>query len=227
LRLSILPTLALLFSPFLFSVLPAGATTLTYSSYAQWNSNVTGGTELDFTGVNSSGNYSTAAGKTLVPVKGAALPFVFTGPISTNNYYLVGGTFGSMNVTSLLGPTGGSGSLLVTLPTGGQNAVLLAVGTTGAATSATITLSDSQVFTVSTTPNSYQFFGLSISHNIDWLTVSTSSQAVISDFYFGTSKLTQDPPPSAAPESASLYLIAGGLLSLFGGRRRFSKLLFA
>ncbi len=220
------PAYALLPLACLLPVFHAGATTLTWSTYAGWSSNVTGAIELNFNTVNgTSGSYSTAAGKTLNPLSGPALPFLFTGPY-TGGYQLTGGEYGKYNALSLYGPTAGKGNITVNLPSGGENAVLLGLGSTGTATSITVALSDGESFNVPVTANAYEFLGMSISHDINWLTVSASSQPVVNDFYFGTSQLAQDGTGGAAgapvaAEGATLYLIGGGLLSLAGTRRKF------
>lgn len=126
---------------------------------------------------------------------------------------------------SLFGPSGGAGNITVALPTGGENAVLLGLGTVGTAPSMTISLSDSETFTVATTSGSYEFLGISLSHDISWLTVSSSSQTVVNDFFFGTSKLTQDAPTaqnsSVSPEGSTFSLLGGSLLLLLGVGRKF------
>ncbi len=227
------PAYALLPLALMLPIFHAGATTLTWSTYSAWNSNVTGAIELNFNTINgTSGNYSTASGKTLNPVSGPALPFIFTGPY-TGGYQLTGGEYGNSNIVSLYGPTAGKGNITVTLPSGGENAILLGLGTTGSATSITVALSDGESFNVAATSNSLEFLGLSISHDINWLTISASSEPIVNDFFFASSKLAQDGPsgpPSGPPaaEGATLYLIGGGLLSLVGGRGRFfAKILAA
>ena len=216
--------LAVLFLGSLLSIGQATATTVTWSTYTSWNSNVTGGTELNFNAVSNSGTYSTAAGKTLVPLSGPAVPFVFTGPY-TGGYQLTGYEYTSRQIISLAGPTGGNGTITITLPSGGENAILLGLGTVGSAPSLTIVLSDGESFNVAATAGSTEFLGLSISHDINSLTISSSSQAVLDDFYFGASKLAQDgnPPVGQTPvvaEGSTLSLLGGGLLIFFAFRRK-------
>ncbi len=217
---------ALLSFALFFPVVRANATTMTWSTYSAWNSNVTGASELNFSSINgTSGNYSTAAGKTLTPLSGPSLGFVFTGPYS-GGYQLTGGEYGGGNAISLLGPTGGKGDITVTLSSGGENAILLGLGSIGSANTITVALSDGESFNVGASPNAYEFLGLSVSHDINWLTISASSEPVVNDFFYASSKLAQDggpsnPPASPAAEGATLYLLGGGLLSLLGGRGRF------
>ncbi len=223
--------IAFLSLAFLLPVAHAGATTLTWSSYTTWTQNVTGSTELNMGLINTaSGTYNTSAGKTLTPMSGPALPFVFTGP-DGSGFQLTGGTYGRGNAASLFGASDGVGNITVTLPTGGENAILLGLGTTGNAPSMTVTLSDSETFTVTATSGAYEFLGISLSHDISWLTISSSSQTVVNDFYFGSSKLTQDAPgsqtPSVSPEGSTFSLLGGSLLLFLGLRRKFIPLSIA
>ncbi len=201
----------------------AHATTMSYSTYPAWSQNVTSPIELNFTAISTSGNYSNSTGKSLVPMSGTAYPFIFTGPTGSG-YQLSGGAYGSHSYTSLFGPSGGLGDIQINLPGSGENALLIGLGSTGAASSLTVALSDGETFSVAASPNAVEFLGLSISHDITSLTVSAASQPVINDFYFANSKLAQDsnqnPPQSPAIEGSTLSLIGGGLLSLFGARRR-------
>jgi len=204
---------------------PARATTLTYSVYAQWLANVTGATELNFNALSLNASYNTSAGKTLQPLAGSSLPFVFTGPTASGAYQLTADDFGPRNSLSLFGSASGSGSITVTMPTGGVNALLLGLGTTGSGGPITIRLSDGETFSVSAAPNTYAFLGLSISHNINWLTVSSPDRPNLNDFYFATSQLTQDSltqnqTQTPASQCATFLLVSGSLLSLFGARRR-------
>ena len=205
----------------------AASTTLTYSSFSTWKTDVSNPVELDFTKINPNSSYSTAAGKTLTPANNPALAFVFTG-IYGGGYQLTGGRYTSSNIVSLFGPTSGPGSIKITMPAGGENAVFLGLGSTGNASNIAITLSDGQIFNVAASPNTSQLFGLSLSHNIDWLTLSTSTTIVSGDFLFAQSKLSQDPaiaPVAPAFEGSTFSLLGGGMLSLLGFRfkARFRK----
>ena len=102
----------------------------------------------------------------------------------------------------------------------GQNAILLGLAAQPNA-GLTVTLSDQQTFSVSG-----GLFGIALSHNITWLTISTAngSQPVLDDFFFGNSNLTQDPINQAqSAEAATFLLIGGGLLIILGGRRKFAR----
>ncbi len=209
-------------------MLPAGvmkATTVTYSTYQSWNGAVSNPIELNFTAISSSASYSTSTGITLSPMSGASLPFVFTGP-STAGYQLTGGTFTSRNIVSLYGPSNGTGTIMVNLPSGGENAILLALGATNNATSMTVSLSDGTSYNVTPVANTSTFFGVSISHDVTWLSIGAPSQPLIDDFFFANSKLIQDAATSSAQptptafEGSTFSLIGGGLLSFIGFRRK-------
>lgn len=197
------------------------ATTITTTSYTVWKTNLTGSPiELDFTKIKTT-SYSTSSGITLPPLQGPVLSFVVTGPDKTG-YSLTGGFYGS--TVSLFGASDGAGYVRVDLPGSGENAVLLGVATQPSA-SLTVTLSDLQTFTVSN-----GLFGLALSHNISWLTISTvtGSQPVLDDFFFGSSNLAQDQiNQSQSVEGATALMIGGGLLILFGARRKFIQRLLA
>ncbi|HLH03408.1 MAG TPA: hypothetical protein VKX25_11595 [Bryobacteraceae bacterium] len=202
----------------------ARATTLSYSVYSQWLANVTGSTELNFNGLTLYGSYNTSAGKTLQPLTGTALPFVFTGPTLSGAYQLTANDFGPYNALSFFGPANGNGTITIAMPTGGVNAVFLGLGTTGSSGPITVALSDGETFTVNASPNTYAFLGLSISHTINWITVASPNQPNLNDFFFASSKLTQDPTQTQAQapasECATFFLMGGSLVILAGARRR-------
>ena len=197
------------------------ATTITTTSYSVWKTNLTGNPiELDFTKVKTA-TYNTSSGITLPASQGPALSFVVTGP-DKSGYFLNGGFYGS--TTSLFGASDGTGYIRVDLPGSGENAVLLGLAAQpGAALK--VSLSDLESFTVSN-----GLFGLALSHNITWLTISTvsGSQPVLDDFYFGASNLAQDQGGGAqSAEAATALMIGGGLLILFGAGRKFTQRLAA
>jgi len=197
------------------------ATTISTTSFNSWKTSLTGSPiELNFTKVKNS-TYSTSAGITLVPVSGPALSFVITGPDKTG-YYLNGGSYGS--IVSLFGASDGVGYIRIDLPSSGENAILLGLAAQPTA-GLTVTLSDQETFSASN-----GLLGLSLSHNITWLTIATNSgsQPLLDDFFFGNSNLAQDQASqSQSAEAATGFLIGGGLLVLFGSRRKFVQRLVA
>jgi hypothetical protein len=215
------PAFALISFAFFLPLAQAGATTLTWSSYSAWKSNVTGSIELNFGQIVSGTSYNSNSGITLKPLSGPSLPFLFTGPY-TGGYQLTGGKYA--NAASLFGPSTGSGSITIGLPGAGENALLLGLGSMGSATSITVALSDGESFNVPATAAAVEFLGLSISHDVTWVTVSASSQPVVNDFFFATSQITQDATqteqPAPALEGSTITMLGGGLLSLFGARRK-------
>ncbi len=217
------PVFALISFAFFFPFAHGSATTMQYTGYTAWASNVTNPVELNFASLPNNTNYSTSAGKTMNPATGTQtqLPFVFTGPYTGGNQ-LTTAWYTTHNTVSFYGPTSSTGNITITLPTGGENAFLLGIGSNSAST-ITVALSDGETFSVAGTGNSTQFIGLSISHDVNWVTVASPGQAIVNDFYFGGSKLTQDGGtgnPPAAVEGSTLCLIGGGLLSMVGLRRR-------
>ena len=197
------------------------ATTISTTSFNTWKASLTGSPiELDFTKVKNS-TYNTSAGITLLPLQGPALGFLITGPDKTG-YSLSGGNFGS--VVSLFGAADGVGSIRIDLPSVGENAILLGLAAQPTA-GLTVNLSDQESFAVSN-----GLLGLSLSHTISWLTISTvnGSKPVLDDFYFGVSNLAQDQgAQSQSAEAATAFLIGSGLLILFGARRKFAQRLAA
>jgi hypothetical protein len=196
----------------------ASATTVTANSYSNWLTDVNGTPiELNFSGVQTGKTYSNSSGVTLNPISGTKLPFIFTGPDNTG-YNLAGTTFTQYgrNFIFLEGASDGIGSISIALPTGGENAIYLSLDSTNN-TSLTVKLSDGETFTSPAGP-----FGLALSQDITWLSVSTSSGShpLIDDFFFGTSNLPQQ---TQAFEVATFFLMGTGLLVLAGARRTFAK----
>ena len=201
--------------------LNAGATTVTSTTFNGWKAGLNGAaTEVDFSSVNY-GDYSTSNGISLSAVGSPSTQFVFTGP-DNGAYQLSGAPFGSF--VALQGGSNAGAGINIALPGAGANALLVVVGSTGGPL--TLSLSDGETFSL----GNGGLFGLSLSHPVTsmLLTTTAGSQAVIDDLWFGASALTQDsgpvnnPPadPSPAPEGASLVLVAGGALVLFGAKRK-------
>ena len=215
-------SLAIFFGALIGIAAPAGATTITTTTAlgsSGWVSTITNGSAVDIFGsLQNHQNYSTSTGVSLSA--GSSSPvFVFTGPDNsgwnlTSNTYTSGSSY-----TALYGASDGIGNITATMPSGGVNAVLLEVATSGGS-KITVKLSDGESFTPS--PG---IFGLSISHDISWLTVSTTSgsEPILYDFEYGNSNLTQDQftqAPAPSLEATTMLMIGGGLLILVGGRRK-------
>ena len=218
--------LALSFCSALVLAGSAAATSVTSVSFKSWKTTLTGApTEADFTAVQFT-NYNTAAGLTLSAIGANSLGTTFTGP-DNGNYSLSGTSYNGF--TALAGSADSGAALNVVMPSGGQNAFLIVAGSTGA-TPLTLSLSDGESFAISS-----GLFGIAVSHPVSSfaLTTTAGSQAVIDDFWFGNSALTQDssgpggstPPGDVTPsaEGASLVLMAGGALILFGAWRKFGS----
>jgi hypothetical protein len=192
----------------------AAGTTITSTTFSAWTAGLTGTpTELDFSPIVNGRSYSNATGITLKAIGNSSIGFPITGP-DNGAYKLTGFLYSSHNVQSLEGGTDSTASINVATPAAGDNALFLGLATTNN-TPITLTLSDGETFSSITTA----FFGLSISHPITWLTLSTTtgSAVVVDDFYFGASNLSQD---SAVSEGATMAMCGGGLLVLLGSLRR-------
>lgn len=202
----------------------ATATSITTTTFGSWKAGLTGSpSEADFSKISFT-NYNTASGLTLPTIGNSSQGFVFTGP-DNGGYQMTGISYNSY--TGLAGGSDSGAGLNVAMPGSGVNAFLLSVGSTGG-TPLTLTLSDGEAFAISN-----GLFGISISHPISSLLLTTTagSQAVIDDFWFGSSSLTQDPTNSGgsgsgqgmAPiaEGATSLMMAGGCLLLFGVCRKF------
>jgi hypothetical protein len=197
----------------LLSAGPAVATTMTSTTFSAWTAGLAGTpTELDFSPIVNGKSYNTAAGITLKAIGNASVGFNVTGPDNAV-YKLTGLSYGTHNVQSLQAGTDSTATMNVTTPPAGNNAVFLGLATTNN-TPVTLTLSDGQSFSSITTA----FFGLSISHPITWLTLTTTngSAVILDDFYYGVSNLAQD---SATSEGATMAMCGAGLLILFGAVR--------
>jgi len=200
-------TLLVGFSGMAFKV---AATTITTTSYNTWDTSayITGSTTVvDLTTLQAGINYSNALGYT-------SNGFNFTGP-DGSSYMLSSQTEG--NMTGLLGPSDGVGSIEVTMPGTGDSALFFDANCISCGT-VSLMLSDNETFSLSNGK-----FGLSISHPITWFKVSTTSgyRPFLEYVYFGTSSLPQDTTDvSPANEAATPVLLGGGLVILAGAVRR-------
>src|SRR5579863_919402 len=164
----------LLLSP----AVPGLATTIQSTTYQSWMSEVTGTPTFEDVETLPTGNYSTVAG-----VSDGS--YVFTGPDGLG-WNLHEQTFG--NTTGLYGANDGTGGIQVTLPGSGQSAIYFDANTETSNSlnngALTLTLSDGETFHVSSGQ-----FGLSISHDITWYELTTTSgQAPFLQWaYFGNS----------------------------------------
>lgn len=193
---------------------PAAATTITSTSFNGWKTGLTGTqTELDFSPILSGKNYSNSSGLTLKALGNPSIGFAFTGP-DNGSYSLTGFSYSSQNIQSLKAGSDSTAAMNVATPAAGDNAIFLGLATTNN-TPVTLTLSDGESFSSITAA----FFGLSISHPITWLTLTTTSGSavIVDDFYYGASNLPQDSPTS---EGATMAMCGGGLLILLGSVRR-------
>ncbi len=208
----------------LFTAANASATSVTSTSYSSWKSTISGTpSEANFN-VISFTSYNTASGLTLPTIGNSSVGTIVTGP-DNGSYQMTGISYQSYK--SLAGSTDSGAGLNIALPNGGVNAFLLSVGSTGS-TPLTVALSDGETFSIGS-----GIWGISISHPVSSLLLTTSagSQAVLDDFYYGNSNLTQDAAggsgtsnasgPAPVAEAASSLMIAGGCLFLFGAWKRF------
>ena len=194
--------------------LPGGATTIQSTTYSSWISQVTGTPNFVDVETLNTGSYSTPAGVT-------DASYQFTGP-DGSGWSLGVQTFS--NKTGLYGASDGTGEIQVTLPGTGQSAIYFYANTVAnnalSNGSLTLSLSDGESFTIASGQ-----YGLSISHPITSYTLTTVSgkAAFLQWSYFGTSSLPQDAGPTDAspvPEGATMALIGGGILVLFGSKRK-------
>lgn len=191
----------------------AGITTTCWNSggcqSGNWDSStfISGSpTELNFAGTIQSTEYPN--GTTLPSKASSSIIFTFTGPTS-GSYELTGNeTAGTLS----------GGFLDIDTPASGENAVLLAL--TGSGT-ITVTLSDGTSLS-----GSAGVFGFATSDLFNTIDVTTTgSEVTLTDFYYGTSSLTQDgqgnqDPPAPSAEGATAALTLGGLLLLLASGRK-------
>ncbi|MGI9074422.1 MAG: hypothetical protein ACR2JB_24620 [Bryobacteraceae bacterium] len=206
--------IATLWAGFLMGAGPSLATTMTSTTFSTWTAGLTGTpTELDFSPIVPGKSYSTSTGIALKAIGNALIGFNVTGP-DNGVYKLTGLSYGTHNIQSLQAGTDSTAVMNVATPAAGNNAIFLGLATTNNSP-VTLTLSDGQSFSSITTA----FFGLSISHPITWLTLTTTngSAVILDDFYYGASNLAQE---SATSEGATMAMCGAGLLILFGAVRR-------
>lgn len=211
---------ALLCLPLIAIALPTEATTIQATTYTSWSAQVTGTPTFVDLETLATGNYSTASGIT----QGS---YTFIGP-DGSGWSLGVQTFG--NKTGMYGASDGVGGIDVILPGTGQSAIYFYGNTEANNTltngSLTLTLSDGETFSISSGQ-----FGLNISHAITWYALSTTSgqAAFLQWAYFGNSSLPQDGgtggggTPGQAPEAATIALVGGGILVLFGSKRKLAQ----
>lgn len=203
--------IAALSAGFLLEAGPAVATTITSTTFSAWTAGLTGApTELDFSPIVIGKTYNTAAGITLKAIGNASVGFNLTGP-DNGGYKLTG--FSYHNFQTLEAGSDSTAVMNVTTPAAGNNGVFLGLATTNN-TPVTLRLSDGQSFSSITSA----FFGMSISHPITWLTLTTTngSAVILDDFYYGVSNLAQE---SATSEGTTMAMCGAGLLILFGAVR--------
>ena len=202
------------------AALPAMGTTEQTTAYASWTPMLTGSPSAQVI-ENLDGTHDTSAG---ISSDG----YTFIGP-DGSGWSLTGEMLGGID--GLLGPSDGTGYMDVVLPGSGQSAIYINVNTYNNDSlnngPVTLTLSDGETFN-----NVTGQFGLSISHPITWYTVQTTSgQAAFLEWaYFGNSNLPQDSGSGAgapASEAATMALVGGGMLVLFGSKRKLIKRLAA
>ena len=198
-------------SAFLLLASHANASTITTTNVTTWKSStfINGSySTLNFYPVLAD-SYNTSAGITLAPAN-STVGFTFTGP-DQGAWYLAGD-----RSNKTLSSSTDAGAYINIAFGANQNAFL--IGTNAATSPLIATLSDGEVFHVTTT-----VFGLSVSHPISWLQLSAASgsQAMINDFWFAASALPQDAPgggtpaPTApTPEPATIIMTCAGALLL-------------
>ncbi len=199
----------------------ATPTTNFTTAYSTWSSaSYITGSPVDLNMSISSSGYSTPAGD-------AVGGFDFTGMDNGAPYLkslLISSTLNghSFNNEVLQGGPDPGAYINVSTPAAGENAVLLYLTTTSS-TPIIATLSDGEHFTFNTSNGVVGVFGFASSSPMTWMTFSTSpgSQVLIADLQFGTSSLPQDQGGEApTPEAATAALVGGGILTLFGSRRK-------
>lgn len=211
---------ALLCLPLVAIALPLQATTIQATTYASWSAQLTGTPAFVDLETLASGDYGTAGGV----MQGS---YRFNGP-DGSGWSLGVQTFG--NKTGIYGASDGVGRIEAILPGTGQSAIYFYANTEANNTitngSLTLTLSDGESLSISSGQ-----FGLNISHPITWYALSaTSGQAAFLQWaYFGNSSLPQDGgtggggTPGQAPEAATIALVGGGILILFGSKRNLAQ----
>ena len=201
---------------------PAAGTTITtdavwtggtsHSLFTSWQTNPSGGV----TGATELAAFASGS----LPGDNADGSVTFTSAIG--NFTASGASF--MEATYGLLPALKGQTINIATPAAGINAFYVALGSTDGQP-ITITLSDGEAIALSPTPtaNGTVVLGLSISHPITSIAIS-STAAVLWDFDYGSSSLAQDSTPAPAAEAATAILIGIGLVTLGTGRKLFAAL---
>lgn len=211
----------------LLASVPARATSVTWDGssaitvYDDWTT--------DVSGTPSSLNFPTS---TTCPGSSGA---ICTAGTTTLSSFTISGTGLNVNYDTSNGRTPGfeAPAITVATPTGGINAFFIQIGDSTSSAPITITLSDGEQITSvnSSLIDSPTFFAIAISHDITSFSISSSSASgnvFLDALYYGTTNLAQDggsgdgsgSDPSQTPEAATILMIGGGLLALFGSRRK-------
>jgi ABC-type glycerol-3-phosphate transport system substrate-binding protein len=167
------------------------------------------------------GPWNTAAGVTYGN-------YIFTGPDGTNLWSLTVQYFGGYQ--GLLGAQDGVGGINVTLPGSGKSAVFVwAVAIHNNA----VALSDQLNFSYDSTQYGFSGggFGLTSSRSLTSFVITPNvagDGVLLEEVDVANSILPQDggggdPGPTAAPEGVTIALVGGGLLVLFGSKRKFIR----
>ncbi len=204
--------------------LPALGTSLTPTSvYSQWNTStyITGPvSKVDFNSVpgGSGGFWNTSSGATYEN-------YNITGP-DGNSWYLTSAYVN--NDSGLESKRDGVGQLNVTLPPGGVTGIYLwafAVNNGGAATSdhVQITFSDGTSYTFASPGTGTSFSGPITSFTLQPTVAGDGILLWEIDTAQGNGNFGSG-DPSQAPEAVTFALVGGGMLVLFGTRRKFVNL---
>lgn len=209
------------------AAVPALATTTEWSvSAGNWESDIQSATlssQLTFSAA------STAGGPWTTPVGFTDGGYIFSGPDGSNWFlqsFAPNGTYG------LASEADGQGSILISLPGSGLTAMYLLVDAIDSSNSLhqndnmTIglysgsNLMSTDVFSSGTSGA----IGFSTSYMVTSVLLSpevANDGVFLTGLYSATSNLPPDSPPAA--EAATIALVGGGILVLFGVKRRFAR----
>jgi hypothetical protein len=203
----------------LASVAPLRATTITSFTVNDWLASTASGSakDVDFTHIQpiiyGPSGYTSTDG------------FTITGPDGASTF-LEGLSYSGG--PALQGGSDAAAQINVATPSGGQSSLFFMWASNPAATGYTVTLSDGQLFNLSSSTN---IFGISVSHPISFalLAASPGASLILRDISYGNSTLPSDggggitsPDPGAVPEPTTLLLLGSGLLAIAFVKKRAS-----
>ena len=231
--------LLLVSAALLLAVLPAHASSVSYTDPNAWANATSGDTTITFGGIAPSGSFTgegTSSGLVIDGVQFIGQLTATTNQLQVDDQLYASPYFNWGQPAELSTPIYNLPAnptfvpyIQVNLPvnTTAFSALLASVSPTGL--SYQVTLSDGEVFTIGTNPApNFTFFGITAANPITWAQFTvlnpgtySGTYGILTDFDFGTSTAGtgQSQGTPAVPEACTLIMIGLGLVAMRGFRK--------